>query len=61
MILTFTPTDFTDTYNVKDFTDEQVIEILEDDIMKDRIKELLNTLEQELTNGLNNTYIKDFG
>ena len=25
----FTPTDFTDTYNVKDFTDEQVIEILE--------------------------------
>ena len=30
--------------------------------MKDRIKELLNTLEQELTNGLNNLQsIKNFG
>ena len=25
----FTPTDFTDTYNVKGFEDEQVVEILE--------------------------------
>ena len=25
----FTPTDFTDIYNVKGFTDEQVVEILE--------------------------------
>ena len=25
----FTPTDFTDTYNVKGFDDEQVVEILE--------------------------------
>ena len=25
----FTPTDFTDTYSVKGFTDEQVVEILE--------------------------------
>ena len=54
----FTPTDFTDTYSVKGFDDEQVVEILEGmiqwvDIMRDRIKELLITLEQELTDGYN--------